>query len=118
MGITVHATVFIVMLSATVTCMNIPEKFVNRVVQDEMNGMLEAEFQDIYREALMNCVRQNWLGVTKCSTKCDAISIKKKSDQMMACMFEVAEMDTPLNYTEREYLSSALTAAAGVSRIR
>ena len=44
-GITVHATVLIVMLSATVTCMNLPEKFVNQVMQDVMAEIIGDETQ-------------------------------------------------------------------------
>ena len=110
-GVTVHVTVFVVMLSASVTCMTLPEKFLNRVMQDVIAEIIEDERQNLDRpsdrEVSMKCVRENFESIKSCSTKCE-----KKSDDMLSCMMKVAKMDTPLDYTERQYLGYAITKAA------
>ena len=115
--VTVYATLFIVILSASVTCMTLPDKFVNRVMQDVIAEILEDEPQNpdrsSDREASMKCVRENFesikILIKSCSTQCEAVS-----EDMLSCMMKVAKMDTPLDYTERQYLGHAITIAAGV----
>ena len=111
-GVTVHATFLIVLLSATVTCMNLPEKEVDQVMQDVIAEIVEDESQNLGRKELMDHVYQDWQYLKACSEKgCDAISIANRSDDMLSCMKKVAEMNTLLNYTERIYLDKAFRYA-------
>ena len=122
----VHATVLIIIvLSATVACMNLPEKFVDRVMQDVIAEILEDEFQNPGREQLMNRVEQDWLNVTKCkqiydsgNLTCSENLMDAKSADMLNGMTSVAEMNEPLNYTEHRYLSNAIAVYQIIKYIR
>ena len=114
-GVTVHATVLIVMqLSATVTCMNLPEKFVNRVMQDVIAEIIEDEYQNLDREELMSRAVQTYQNIIE---RFDVTTMVEKADVVVTCMTKVAEMNTTLNYKERVYLDRAFDIAVSSRKI-